>query len=49
MLSHPSNWERIFKLKKKYKLKIINDNCHAMEQKSTKIKDMQLNIQIFQF
>ena len=35
---HPSNWERIFKLKKKYKLKIINDNCHAMGAKINKDK-----------
>ena len=34
---HPSNWERIFR-KKKYKLKIINDNCHAMGAKINKDK-----------
>ena len=27
---HPSDWPRINKLKKKYRLQIINDNCHAM-------------------
>ena len=26
---HPADWERIYKLKKKYKFNLINDNCHA--------------------
>lgn len=30
---HPSDWIRISKLKKKYKLQVINDNCHAMGAK----------------
>ena len=27
---HPADWEKIYNLKKKYKFKIINDNCHAI-------------------
>jgi UDP-4-amino-4,6-dideoxy-N-acetyl-beta-L-altrosamine transaminase len=27
---HPSEWNKIYKLKKKYGFKIINDNCHAL-------------------
>jgi UDP-4-amino-4,6-dideoxy-N-acetyl-beta-L-altrosamine transaminase len=30
---HPSDWLKISKLKKKYNLKVINDNCHAMGAK----------------
>ena len=30
---HPSDWLKIFKLKKKYNLQVINDNCHAMGAK----------------
>ena len=30
---HPSDWPRIIKLKKKYNLQIVNDNCHAMGSK----------------
>ena len=26
----PANWSNLYKLKKKYKFKIINDNCHAI-------------------
>ena len=38
---HPSDWPRINKLKKKYRLQIINDNCHAMEQVLIRTKVMQ--------
>ena len=27
---HPSNWIELNRLKKKYKFKLINDNCHSM-------------------
>jgi len=27
---HPADWKKIYNLKKKYKFKIINDNCHAI-------------------
>lgn len=27
---HPADWEKIYKLKKKYNFKVINDNCHAI-------------------
>ena len=27
---HPSDWKKLYELKKKYKIKLINDNCHAM-------------------
>ena len=26
----PAQWEKFYKLKKKYNIKLINDNCHAM-------------------
>ena len=29
----PANWKELYKLKKKYKFKIINDNCHAIGSK----------------
>ena len=35
---HPSDWIRINKLKKKYKLQVINDNCHAMGAKINRDK-----------
>ncbi len=27
---HPADWEKIYKLKKKYNFTVINDNCHAI-------------------
>jgi len=30
---HPAKWREIYKLKKKYKFFLINDNCHAMGSK----------------
>ena len=27
---HPADWNKLNKLKKKYKFKLINDNCHAI-------------------
>ena len=27
---HPADWQRLYKLKKKYNLILINDNCHSM-------------------
>jgi UDP-4-amino-4,6-dideoxy-N-acetyl-beta-L-altrosamine transaminase len=27
---HPSDWKKLYKLKKKYKIVLINDNCHAI-------------------
>ncbi len=30
---HPCDWEKIYYLKKKYKFKVINDNCHALGSK----------------
>ena len=29
----PANWKMFFKLKKKYNIILINDNCHAMGSK----------------
>ncbi len=26
----PSDWEELYKIKKKYKLQLVNDNCHAI-------------------
>ena len=26
----PTNWKKIFKIKEKYGIKLINDNCHAI-------------------
>ena len=30
---HPCDWKKIYYLKKKYKFKVINDNCHALGSK----------------
>ena len=30
---HPSNWQELYYLKKKYNLNLINDNCHALGSK----------------
>lgn len=27
---HPCDWKKLYKIKKKYKLSLINDNCHAI-------------------
>ncbi len=27
---HPADWKKIYRLKKKYNFKVINDNCHAI-------------------
>ena len=27
---HPANWIKLSKLKRKYKFKLVNDNCHAV-------------------
>ena len=29
----PANWRKFYKIKKKYKIILINDNCHAMGSK----------------
>lgn len=30
---NPANWQELFKLKKKYKFSLINDNCHSLGSK----------------
>ena len=41
---NPANWKEFLKLKNKYKLILINDNCHALGSSIKKTKKLRNKI-----